>query len=95
MRAYGHVEHGYLSLSATRQLRSTRKGVPLVIPHPQPFSQKEKGVNQLSASRDFLLRPEPGAIFTRDEESLNHLGLPIVAIELIQFVEPEVIPAQV
>ena len=38
---------------------------------------------------------EPRAILARDDESLNHLGIDEVAVELVEFVEPEFPPAEV
>ena len=41
------------------------------------------------------LRPEALTIFAGDDERLDHLGVDKVAVELIQFIQPEVVAIEV
>src|SRR5215831_1751814 len=40
-------------------------------------------------------RSEPAPVFNRVQERLDHLGLNVIAIELVQFVQPEVVTVEV
>jgi len=44
---------------------------------------------------DTRLRTEALAILARDDEGFDHLGVNEVAVELVEFVEPEIIAVEV
>ena len=53
---------------------------------PREISHSSHEVNRQLGSRSKAL-----AIFNRSDEGLNHLGVDVVAVELVQLREPEVV----
>src|SRR6266511_3705218 len=55
---------------------------------------KDAGEPQVRCLRSEISRPEATAILDRDDESLDHLGVDEVAVELIQLRQPNSQPVQ-